>query len=186
MAEAAGAIDGAQQRHQYRQRTYRMKTVGMRRQTAHRMERHRVAGHAFVFLAPPVCPRDRQLDRLVACGNAHFVGDALYRFGRNAGDLSRPFRRAFGHPLFQELKGRLDRRAIRHVKTAEQRRVGSLIVIRHGLVSQPIPPVIVVRTQGIDRIAFRIAHHHAEILAGLVLIHQLTGIGVAGQKFPVI
>ncbi len=76
VAEAAGTVDGAEQRHQDGQRTDGLEAVGMRRQAAHGVEGHRIAGDGFVFLAPGIGPGDRQFDALVARGDAHFVGQA--------------------------------------------------------------------------------------------------------------
>ena len=52
VAEAAGPVDGAEQRHQDRQRADGVEAVGMRRQAAHGVEGHRVAGDGVVLLAP--------------------------------------------------------------------------------------------------------------------------------------
>ena len=126
VAEAAGSIDGAEQRHQNRQRAYRLETVGMRRQTAHGMKGHRIAGDAVVFLAPRVGPCDRQFDLLVACRDAHFIGEAADGLDRNAGDLARPFRGVIFYPLLQQLESGLDRRAVGQLEFAEQEWIGSL------------------------------------------------------------
>ena len=109
VAKAAGPVDGAQQRHQDGQRADRLEAVGMRRQPAHGVERHRVAGDRVVLVAPGIGPGDRQLDALVARGDAHLVRQAADRLGRDAGDLRRPFRRVVLDALLQQLERRLDR-----------------------------------------------------------------------------
>ena len=60
------------------------------RQAAHRVEGHRVAGDGVVLLAPAVGPGDRQLDALVARGDAHLVRQAADGVGRDAGDALGP------------------------------------------------------------------------------------------------
>ena len=101
VTKTAGPVDGAEQRHQNRQRTDGLKTIGMRSKAAHRMEGHRVAGDGFVFLAPGIGPGNRQFDFLVARGDAHFMREAAYAFGRDAGDALGPLRRVFLDPLQQ-------------------------------------------------------------------------------------
>ena len=76
MQEAAGAVDGAQQRHEDRERAHRVEAVGVRREPAHRVEGDRAAGDARVLRAPAVGPGDGQLERLVAGGRAHLAREA--------------------------------------------------------------------------------------------------------------
>ena len=76
VAKAARPVDGAQQAHQDGQRADGVEAVAVRGQAAHGVEGHRVAGDGVVLLAPAVGPGDRQLDLLVARGDAHLVRDA--------------------------------------------------------------------------------------------------------------
>ena len=186
MAEAAGSVDGAEQRHQNRQRAYRLEAVGMRRQTAHRMEGHRIAGDAVVFLAPRVGPGDRQFDLLVARRDAHLVGETADGLDRNAGDLARPFRGVILYPFLQQLESGLDRRAVGQLEFAEQEWIGSLAVRDDRLIGIAIPPQLVLRV--VTALLFRHlgAHEHAEFVMLVVEIHQLAGVGVAHQKIAVV
>ncbi len=102
VAETAGTVDGAEQRHQNRQRADGVETVGVRRQPAHGVKGHGVAGDGVVFLAPGVGPGNRQHHFLVARGDAHLIGQAVDGLGGNAGDFCRPFRRVVLHPLMQQ------------------------------------------------------------------------------------
>ncbi len=91
VAEAAGPVDGAENAHQDGHGANGLEAVGVRGQTAHGVESHRVAGHRLVIVAPGVGPGDRQLDLLVARGDAHFVRQALDGCHRDTGDLRGPF-----------------------------------------------------------------------------------------------
>ncbi len=162
--EAAGPVDGAQQRHQDGQRADGLEAVAVRRQATHRVEGDRVAGHALVLAAPPVGPGDGQLDGLVARGHAHLVRQAADRRRGNAGDVLGPLGRATAHALFQQLERGLDRRAVGHGEAAEQRRVRALGVVGHRLAGDAVPPPEVVRPQRVDDVALGVAHHQAELV----------------------
>ncbi len=186
MAEAAGAVNRAQQGHQNRQGANGVKAIGVRRQAAHGVEGHRIALDALMLLPPPVRPGNRQFDFLVAGHHPHLMRDALDGGSGNAGNAFRPFRRALGHALLQQLKGRLDRRAICQGKTTKQGWISAFGMIGHRLATMTIPPHKIVRTQRVDDVAVRITHHHAKLVAIGILIHQLATIGVARHEFAVI
>ena len=158
----------------------------MRRQAAHGVKGHRPAGDGMVALAPAVGPGDGQLDFLVARGDAHLVRQARDGGRRNAGDALGPFRRVGFDAFFEQLEGGHGGRAVGHLEVAQQRRVGTLGVVGHALLAVPVPPGEVGRAQRVDDVALGLAHKHAEVVAGGVLVHQLAGVGVARQKFAVV
>ena len=82
VAEAARAIDGAQQRHEDRERADGMEAVGVRREPAHRVERDRPAGHARVLHAPGIGPArsaTRRRDRAPWCPSRARAGGSWPR-----------------------------------------------------------------------------------------------------------
>ncbi len=186
VAKAAGAVDGAQQRHQDRQRANGLEAVAVRSQAAHRMEGHRVAGDGVVLLAPAVGPGDRQLDLLVARGHAHLVRQAPDGLGRDAGDALGPFGRVLAHALGQQLERRLDLAPVVEREAAAQLRVDAFAVRGHGLAGLAVPPQLVLRIGRVDLGAGRVLDMQAEVVAGLVGVDQLAGIGVAHQEVAVV
>ncbi|MBV6477134.1 MAG: hypothetical protein MOGDAGHF_02816 [Rhodocyclaceae bacterium] len=158
----------------------------MRRQAAHGVEGHRVAGDGVVVLAPGIGPRDGQLDLLVACGDAHLVGEALDRRGGNAGEALGPLRRVVLDALLQELEGRLHRRAVGEPEFAEQEGIAAFGVGDHRLVGGAVPPQLVLRIEAALLLRHLGAQEHAELVALLVEVHQLAGVGVAHQEVAVV
>ncbi len=186
VTKAAGAIDRSQQRHQDRQRADGVKAVRMRGQPAHCMKGHRIALDRVMPLAPAVGPGDRQLDLLVARGDAHLVRQAADRAGRDAGDAVGPFGGVRLDAILQQLEGRHRGRAVGKLEVAEQSRVGAFGVIGDGGVAKPVPPEEVGRPQRVADVGLRLAQHHAEVVAVAVLVHQLAGVGVARQELAVV
>jgi hypothetical protein len=185
VAEPAGPVDGAQQRHQDRQRTDGLEAVAVRRQAAHRVEGHRIAGDGVVLICPSVGPGDRQLDLLVARRDAHLVRQAADGLGRDAGDALGPLGRVVLDALLQQLEGRLDRCAVGQLELAQQARVGaSACRPRRGRVRSHHS--LFCGSQQAFRRRPSVAHDQAELVAGLVLVHQLAGVGVAHQEVAVV
>ena len=174
VAKAARSVDGAEQGHQNGQRAGRVKAVGMGGQTAHSVEGDRISGHAVVLLAPTVGPRDRQLNLLVACGDAHLMCQATNRLGRDAGNARCPFGGVFVHPLLQKLKCRLDQSTVRQRKLTQQERVAALGVRHHSPVARPIPPKFVLRIKAAFFLWHFGAHKHAKFVVHVVHVDQLA------------
>ena len=155
-------------------------------QPPHRMERHRIAFDRSMALAPAICPGDRQLDLLVTGGDAHLVGQAADGGGRDAGDTFGPFRGVGLHPLFEQLEGRYRCGAIGQLEVTQQGRIGPFGVVGDSLLGQAVPPVEVCRAQRIHNVAVGFAQHHAEIIAGRILVDELPRVGISGKEFPVV
>ena len=186
VAEAAGAVDGAQQGHEHGERPYRLEAVGMGGQAAHGVEGDRVAGHRLVLLAPGIGPGNRQLDLVVARRHAHFLGQAADGRGGNAGDVRRPLGRVRLDALFQQLEGGRHGRAVGQGEAAEQVGIGVLAVGEHRLAADAVPPQLVLGLDAALHFRHLVAHEHAVLVALLVQVHQLPGIGVAHQEVPVV
>ena len=90
-----------------RERAHGVEAVRVRGEAAHRVEGDRVAGDRLVLVAPAVGPGDRQLDLLVARGDAHLVREAPDGRRRHAGDPLGPLRRVRLHALGEQLERRL-------------------------------------------------------------------------------
>ncbi len=105
---------------------------------------------------------------------------------RDAGDAFGPLRRVGLHPLLQQLEGRHGGGAVRQREVPQQCRVGAIGVVSHHAVAEPVPPQEVGRPQRVADIALRVAQHHAEVVAGAVLVHELAGVGVARQELAVV
>ena len=91
MTEATGAIYRPQHRHQNAERTYGVEAVGVCGETAHCVKRDRVAGNSFVFLTPRIGPGNWQYYFLIACCDAHFVGETMDSLCGDTGDFGGPF-----------------------------------------------------------------------------------------------
>ena len=159
----------------------------MRCQPAHGVEGHRVAGDGVVLLPPGIGPGDRQFDPLVARGDAHFVRKAADTRRGNAGDVLRPLRRVFLHPLQQQLESRLYRGAIFQPVGAQQRRVGTWRVIGHRAAAEAVPPQLIVAMFGV--VALRgVAgtHRHALLRTRRVDVDQVTGVAVTREEGAVV
>ncbi len=128
--KAAGPVDRAEDRHQDRQRADRLEPVAVRGQPAHRVERNRIAGDGVVLLAPGVGPGNRQLDLLVARGDAHLMRQAADGRGRDAGDAFGPIGRVLAHAFGQQFERGLDLQTVVEREAAQQQRIGAFGVGR--------------------------------------------------------
>ena len=93
VAEAAGAIDRAQQHLQQMDGAAGLEAVGMRADAAHRVHGDRAADDLVVIAAGPIDPADRDLDRVVERGLRQLRRDAPDGRGRNAALLRHLLRR---------------------------------------------------------------------------------------------
>ena len=133
VAEAAGAIDGADQHLQQMQRARRLEAVGMGRDAAHGMERHRPADEALMAVAVHVGPWLVDADRLVEGDAGDFGGKAADRLGGDAGLGGDGFRRIFRVEIFfgEKLERRHARTAVGELVAAGKRRPRALRADRH-------------------------------------------------------
>ena len=113
-AEAAGAIDRADQHLQHVQRARRLEAVGMGRDPAHGVERHRPADEAVMPLAVHVGPGLVDEDRLVEGDAGDLGGQPADRRGGNAGFGRDRLRRIFRIEIFfgQQLERRHGQAAV--------------------------------------------------------------------------
>ena len=174
-AEAAGAIDRADQHLQHMQRARRLEPVGMGRQAAHGMERHRPADEALVALAVHVGPWLLDDDRLVE-GDAGDLGRKAADGGGGDAGLGRDrFRRVFfGRGIFRRATGTTARQNGRPASSTRPESAGRAPLradghdlLGHGLVDQR-PALGVAREQPVVGRAGRVDH-------------QPGGIGIADQ-----
>jgi hypothetical protein len=107
VAKAAGTIDRAEKAHQDRERADRLEAVRMRGEPAHRMEGDGLPVTVSCS-APRVGPRDRQLDLLVARGDAELLRESMDRRRRDP-VIRRPIRACTRNALEQQLMDRLHR-----------------------------------------------------------------------------
>ena len=90
VAEAAGAIDRAEQDLQQVQHPAGLEAVGMRRDAAHGVHRHRPPDGLVVAAAGRVGPRHVERDLLLEGGVRQFARDAPDRVGRDRRSPPRP------------------------------------------------------------------------------------------------
>ncbi|TXT23550.1 MAG: hypothetical protein FD134_2070 [Gallionellaceae bacterium] len=90
------------------------------------------------------------------------------------------------YPLMQQLEGGLDRRAVAQFEFAEQKRVGTLGVGDDRAVADAIPPQLILRVEAAFFLGHFGAHEHAKLVVRRIEVDQLSGIGIARQKFAVI
>ena len=184
-----GPVDRAEQRHEDRERPDRLESVRVRGEAAHRVERHRIAGHGRVLASPAIGPRDRQLDALVARGDAHLAREPSDRRRRNAGDRRRPLGRTVRDALLQELVRGLDGAAVGQRELAVQKGVGALGVRRHRPVRVAVPPHRVAhvlrRAVGTVRKDFTADEQPGVVGVG-VDVHELPGVRVAREEVAIV
>ena len=188
VAEAAGPVDRAEQRHQDRERADRLEAVRMRGEPAHRVERDRIAGHgrrartphesvhgigSSIFWSRAVTP--------ISCARRRIVAAGMPVISR------RPLGRVVAHALVEQLKRGLHRRAVGQRVIRRTGRIGagrvrsgpagSVARSHHSLFCGYIG-----LTSGLA--ASRTSRPNSALSA--VEVHELAGVGVAREELAVV
>ena len=178
VAEAAGAIDRAEQDLQQMQHPAGLEAVGMRRDAAHGVHRHRTPDGLLVAAAVGIGPRNVERDLLLERGMRQFAGNPPDRLGRDRGRRRGPFGIVFvgEKALRDQREARPRAAAIRQLERADQRRrdVDTRRIGERagGLVER-------------ERLAVCVAREHSVIGRARIMDHQPMRVGEADQIFEV-